>query len=116
MEFILKAILAGSVVSGASWLAGRAPVLFGFFVALPISTAILLPMVCWEHGSTHTVHQLARGIAVAVPLTLFFFIPFYLTGWLGMSFWFTYTMAFGFLGIVFGLHQLVMGLIEPGVP
>ena len=113
MEFIFKAILAGCVVSGASWLAGRSPVLAGFFVALPISTAILLPMVYWEHGSPQTVYQLARSIAVAVPLTLFFFIPFFLTRWLEMNFWLAYAMAFAFLGAAFALHQLIMKLIEP---
>ncbi len=113
MEFIFKAILAGCVVSGASWLAGRSPVLAGFFVALPISTAILLPMVYWEHGSPQTVYQLARSIAVAVPLTLFFFIPFFLTRWLEINFWLAYAMAFVFLGAAFILHQFIMKLIEP---
>ena len=50
MEFVLKAVIAGCLVSFASWLAGRTPVLAGFLVALPISTAILLPMAYVEHG------------------------------------------------------------------
>jgi len=111
MEFFLKAVIAGCIVSFASWLAGRSPVLAGFFVALPISTAILLPMVYAEQGSFQSVVDVARSIAVAVPLTLFFFVPFFLAERFQMGFWLSYGLAFVCLGAAFGVHRAVMGLL-----
>lgn len=108
MEFILKAVIAGSVVSLASWMAGRVPVLAGFLVALPISTAILLPMAYLEHGSFEQTVVLAKSVAVAVPLTLSFFIPFFLAGRLGLGFWSAYPLAFVCLGAGFLAHRAIM--------
>lgn len=111
MEFVLKAVIAGCIVSFASWLAGRTPVLAGFLVALPISTAILLPMAYAEHESFGQVVDLARSIAVAVPLTLFFFVPFFLAERFEMGFWLAYGLAFVCLGAAFGVHRAVMALL-----
>lgn len=112
MEFILKAILAGLIVSSASWLAGRSPALAGFLVALPISTAILLPIVYFEQGSAGEVNQLARSVAIAVPLTLSFFLPFFLTLRFEMNFWLTYGLGFFALGIAFIAHRWITSWIE----
>ena len=108
MEFLIKAVVAGCVVSFASWLAGRAPVMAGFMVALPISTAILLPMSYLEHGSFENTVVLARSIAVAVPLTLFFFLPFFFATRLELGFWTAYPLAFLCLGMGFLLHRFIM--------
>lgn len=116
MEFVLKAVIAGCVVSFASWLAGRSPVLAGFLVALPISTAILLPMAYMEHGNFAQVVVLARSIALAVPLTLVFFVPFLVAQRLGWSFWVAYPLAFVCLGAGFLVHRLVAGLLDSTPP
>lgn len=108
MEFLIKAVIAGCVVSFASWLAGRAPVMAGFLVALPISTAILLPMSYMEHGSFENTVLLARSIAVAVPLTLTFFVPFFFAARLGLGFWTAYPLAFLCLGVGYFLHRSIM--------
>lgn len=113
MDFLLKAVIAGCIVSFASWLAGRAPVMAGFLVALPISTAILLPMSYTEHGSFENTVLLAKSIAVAVPLTLTFFVPFFLASRLGLGFWTAYPLAFLCLGVGYGLHRFVMSLLFP---
>lgn len=116
MEFLLKAVIAGVVVALASTLAGRVPILAGFLVALPISTAILLPMSYAEHGSFHQVVVLAKSIAVAVPLTLFFFLPFFVAERLGLGFWLAYLLAFGCLGVAFFLHRIIVNwLVSPPV-
>jgi len=108
MEFVIKALIAGSVISFASWLAGRMPIVAGFLVALPISTAILLPMAYIEHGSFEQTVVLAKSVAVAVPLTLSFFVPFFLAGRLGLGFWTAYPLAFVCLGAGFWVHRAVM--------
>jgi len=112
MEFVLKAVVAGCVVSFASWLAGRTPVLAGFFVALPISTAILLPLAYFESGSFAQTALVARSVAVAVPLTLLFFVPFFFAERLGLGFWLAYCLAFVFLGAGFFVHRALMGLLN----
>jgi hypothetical protein len=111
MEFVLKAVIAGCVVSFASWLAGRTPVLAGFLVALPISTAILLPMVYAESGSFAQTVQVARSVAVAVPITLLFFAPFFLAERLALGFWTAYPLAFVCLGAGFLVHRALMNLL-----
>ncbi|MEE3327374.1 MAG: hypothetical protein VX252_08575 [Myxococcota bacterium] len=116
MEFIFKAVIAGCVVALASTLSGRIPIMAGFLVALPISTAILLPMSYAEHGSFQQVTVLAKSIAVAVPLTLFFFVPFFFAERLGLNFWLTYLLAFGCLLVGFFLHRIIVNwLISPSV-
>jgi hypothetical protein len=112
MEFVLKAVVAGCMVSFASWLAGRAPVLAGFFIALPISTAILLPMAYLESGSFAQTALVARSVAVAVPLTLFFFVPFFFAERLEIGFWIAYPLAFVCLGGGFMVHRTVMSLLD----
>lgn len=108
MEFLIKAVIAGCMIAFASMLSGRAPILSGFLVALPISTAILLPMAYAEHGSFQQVVVLAKSVAVAVPLTLFFFIPFFFAERFGLKFWLTYLLAFGCLLIGFFLHRIIV--------
>ena len=110
MEFILRAIIAGAVVSFASWVAGRAPTLAGFFVALPISTAILLPIVYFDSGSFGQTIAVARSVAVAVPLTLSFFLPFFLADRLDLGFWTAYGLAFVCLGLAFLVHRAVVSI------
>jgi hypothetical protein len=112
LEFVVKALIAGCVVSFASWLAGRNPGLAGFLIALPVSTAVLLPMVYFDTGSYAQTLSVARSIAVAVPLTLLFFVPFFWgPGW-GVGFWGVYAMAFGCLGGGFLIHRAVVKLVE----
>ncbi|MFP6640411.1 MAG: hypothetical protein VCC04_09225 [Myxococcota bacterium] len=108
MEFVIKALIAGSIVSFASWMAGRMPILAGFLVARPISTAILLPMAYFEHGSFEQTVVLAKSVAVAVPLTLSFFVPFFLASRFGLGFWAAYPLAFVCLGAGFLVHRAIM--------
>lgn len=111
MHFLINAALTACIIAFASWLSGRAPLLAGFFVALPLSTAIVLPMSYLEHGNLMNTVLLAKSIAVAVPLTLSFFVPFLVMDRFGLGFWQAYPLAFVCLGIGFGLHRLVTGLI-----
>jgi len=116
MEFVLKAVIAGSVVSFASWLAGRNPALAGFFVALPISTAILLPMVYADSGSFAQTIAVARSVALAVPITLLFFVPFVLAERLGLGFWLAYPLAFACLAGGFLVHRGLLNLLPGSGP
>ena len=111
MQFLLNAVLTGCLIAFASWLSGRSPLLAGFFVALPLSTSIVLPMSYLEHGSLVNTVLLAKSIALAIPVTLTFFVPFLLVERLGLGFWQAYPLAFVCLAVGFVLHQLVTRLI-----
>ena len=111
MQFLINAALTACIIAFASWLSGRSPLLAGFFVALPLSTAIVLPMSYVEHGSLENTVLLAKSIAIAVPLTLSFFVPFLLVERFGLGFWQAYPLAFVCLAVGFVLHQAVTGLI-----
>lgn len=84
--------------------------LAGFLVALPISTALVLPMAYVQHGDVGDVALMARSIAVAIPLTLSFFVPFFVVERFNLGFWVAYGLAFVCLGIGFGIHRLVVSL------
>ena len=69
-------------------------------------------MVYFDTGSYAQTLSVARSIAVAVPLTLLFFVPFFWgPGW-GVGFWGVYAMAFGCLGGGFLIHRAVVKLVE----
>lgn len=107
MWFIIKTLLAGTIIAFASWLSGRKPVLAGFIVALPLVSMISILLSYLEYKDMTKANQFAMSIVVAVPLSLSFFIPFILNRWLKLSFWPTYLMAIGFLALAYFLHSWI---------
>lgn len=107
MTFAFNLIVSAVVISFASWLSGRFPTMAGFVVALPLATMLVLPLSFREHGSTETTFLLARSIFVAIPISLTFFLPFLLSGRLGLSFWQAYALGCVALPIGFFAHRLV---------
>jgi hypothetical protein len=69
---------------------------------------LVLPLAYLQHGDGENTILMARSIFVAVPITLVFFIPFLLSGRLGLTFWQAY--AFGCLALVLGyfVHRAVV--------
>jgi len=108
--FAFKVLLSACVISFASWLAGRAPALAGFIVALPLSTLLVLPFAHVEHANAHGSFLLARSILLAVPLSLLFFVPFLFAERLQIGFWQTYALGCVCLVVGFGLHRFVTTL------
>lgn len=98
MVFVLKVLISGLIVAFASWLAGRKPVLAGFIVALPILSILSVVLSYWEYRDMARINQFAVSIFLAVPLSLTFFVPFFLNRWLKMNF--TLTFASGLMCIV----------------
>ena len=93
MVFVLKVILSGLIVAFTAWLAGRKPVLAGFIVAIPIISMLSIILSYWEYKDMEKVNQFAVSILLAVPLSLSFFIPFFLNRWLKMNFVMTFSSA-----------------------
>ena len=104
MIFALKVILAASLISFASWLSGRKPVLAGFIIALPLSSLLSLAFSYWEYRDMDKLNTYAKSILIAVPLSLVFFVPFILNKWLKMGFAATMISAIGLLAIAYFVH------------
>ena len=52
MIFLVKVLLAASVIAFASWLSGKKPGLSGFIIALPIASIIAIAFSYLEHKNT----------------------------------------------------------------
>ena len=107
MQFILKTLISGIVITFASWLAGRKPVLAGFIIALPLMSILSILFSYLEFRDMNKINQFAASILIGVPLSLTFFIPFILNKWLKMNFVPTYLLALGLLTGAYFLHQTI---------
>ncbi len=108
MTSILNLLIAAGVIALAAWLSGRFPTLAGFLVAMPLASLMVLPMSYLQHGNPENTVLMARSIFVAVPVTLLFFVPFLLTGRLGLSFWQAYGLGCLVLPLGFLAHRALV--------
>ena len=107
MSFVLKTILSGVIISFASWLAGKKPVLAGFIIALPLMSILSIFFSYLEYRDMNKVNEFAASILVGVPLSLTFFIPFVLNKWLKMGFVPTYFLGIALLAFAYWGHGLI---------
>ena len=107
MSFAIKAIMSGIIIAFASWLAGKKPILAGFIVALPLVSILSIVLSYMEYRDMEKINQFALSILVAIPLSLFFFVPFVLNKWLKMNFPFTLALGIGCLALAYFLHRLI---------
>jgi uncharacterized membrane protein YczE len=108
MLFVVKIVVSSFLIAFASWLAGRRPELAGFIIALPTSTMISLVFAYTEHGDAETAFTFAKSIAVALPLTLAFFVPFFVAQWLHLSFWTCYVAGVALIGAGYAVHAWLL--------
>jgi hypothetical protein len=104
---ILKFIISGFLIVFASWLSGRKPVLAGFIIALPLMSMLAILFSYLEYRDMNKVNQFADSILVAVPLSLSFFVPFFLNKWLKLNFAMTYSLALLFVALAYFLHRFI---------
>ena len=105
--FTFKVILSAIVITGASWLAGRRPVLAGFIIALPLASILSMLFSYMEYRSMEKLNQFAVSIFAAVPLSLLFFTPFLLNRWLKWDFTASMLAGLALLFAAFFLHRLI---------
>jgi hypothetical protein len=103
----LNVIVSACVIGFAAWLSGHFPGIAGFIVALPLATMLVLPLSQLQHGDSENTITFAKSIFMALPITLTFFVPFFVAERLGLSFWQAY--ALGCLALLLGyfLHRAV---------
>jgi hypothetical protein len=105
---IFKLVLSASVISFSSWLSGKKPELAGFIMALPIATLLVLPFSYIEFHDPASSVKFAQSIFVAVPLSLFFFVPFLFAAKLGWSFPALYGSGLILLATAFFIHRAIL--------
>lgn len=111
MQFVLNVLISASVISFASWLAGRVPTAAGFVVALPLASLLALPLSYHEHGDPFAAVLFARSIFVAIPVSLMFFVPFLLSDRWSLSFWQAYALGCAALPLGYFAHRAVTRLL-----
>jgi hypothetical protein len=106
--FILKVFFSGIIISLASLLSSKKPVLAGFLIALPLMSIISLIFSYMEHKNFEKTIVFAKSILIGVPVSLTFFIPFFFAKSLGLNFYITYILGITFLILGYFLHKLLM--------
>lgn len=111
--FLIAAKLAvsASIIAFASWLSGKRPELAGFIIALPLVTLLVLPFSYIEYQDPEASVRFAKSIFIAVPLSLFFFVPFLLADRLQLGFWALYGSGLALLVAAYFLHQAILRLV-----
>ena len=110
MVFVLKIIFASLIIAFSSWLAGQYPKLAGFIIALPIASLIAIVFSYYEHNDTEKTIMYAKSILVAVPLSYFFFLPFFFAKQLYMNFWIIYSSGLLLLILAYFIHKFLVKL------
>ena len=111
MLFLLKIVTAGLIIAFASWLSGKKPELAGFIIALPLTSIIVLAFSYAEHKNVETSITFAKSIAIGVPISYLFFIPFFLNKQLNLNFWIIYFIGFILIIAGFFIHKFIMNLL-----
>lgn len=108
---IFNIVITVSVILGAKWLARQDTELAGFIVALPISTMIVLALTHAEYKDPAVSVQFAKSIFAAIPLSLLFFVPFFLSSRFGWGFWTQYGLGVALLGAGYVIHRYVAPML-----
>ena len=111
MIFLLKVLLAASVIAFASWLSGKKPELSGFIIALPIASIIAIAFSYLEHKNTENTVIFAKSILVGIPVSYLFFLPFFFAKNFNMNFWLIYGLGIILLLIGYFVHKYITSLI-----
>jgi hypothetical protein len=85
--FFIKIFLSASVIGLSSSLAARFPQAAGFLAAFPLTTLLVLLFNQAQYRDPANSIAFAKSICLAVPVSLFFFVPFLLAEKLRLSFW-----------------------------
>ncbi len=108
---LFKILVSAGIIAFASWLSGKKPELAGFIVALPLVTLLALPFSYLEYNDPANSVRFAQSIFAAIPLTLFFFIPFLLAAKLPFGFWGLYAAGLACLTAAYFVHKWVLSVL-----
>ncbi len=107
IPFIAKVLLSSVILVGASWLAGKNPILAGFIIALPLMSILAILFSYLQYRDMAKINEFAISILAAVPLSLTFFIPFILNKWLRLNFTVAYLSGIACLFLAYLIHSFI---------
>ncbi|MDB2371115.1 hypothetical protein N9W28_01420 [Alphaproteobacteria bacterium] len=111
MVFLSKVLLAALVIAFASWLSGKKPELSGFIIALPIASIIAIAFSYMEHKNTENTVVFAKSILIGVPVSYFFFVPFFFAKNFNMNFWMIYGLGIILLIAGYFAHKYLTSIL-----
>ena len=106
--FFVKVLFSAVIISFASWLSVKKPILAGFIIALPLLSILSIAFSYAEHKNLDKTILFAKSIVIGIPASLTFFLPFFFGKTLGLNFITTYCLALFFLILGFIAHKLIM--------
>ena len=99
------------MIAFASWLSGKKPELAGFIIALPLASILVLAFSYIEHKNLETSVLFAKSIALGVPISYLFFLPFFLYKQINFNFWIIYIIGILLIVAGFFIHKLIMNIL-----
>ena len=105
---VIKVIIAALVIAFSAWLADKKPEMAGFITALPLVSILAVAFAYVEHQNMLLVSQYAKSIIVAVPISWLFFVPFFVSERLNLSFWSSWGLGLLLLFLGYFLHQWIL--------
>ena len=111
MLFLAKVIFSAIILSFASWLSFKKPILAGFIVSLPLVSLITILFSYAEYKDIDKTVSFAKSIFVGVPISLLFFIPFLFSKQLNLSFSQAYFSGIVILIIGYFIHKIITNLL-----
>ena len=112
MVFFVKVLFSALIISFASWLSVKKPILAGFIIALPLLSILSIAFSYAEHKNLDKTILFAKSIVIGIPASLTFFLPFFFAKTLGLNFITTYCLALFFLILGFIAHKLIMNYFQ----
>tara|TARA_B110000027_G_C15968035_1_gene232976 strand:+ start:126 stop:461 length:336 start_codon:yes stop_codon:yes gene_type:complete len=109
--FVFKVLFAALMIAFASWLSGKKPELAGFIIALPLASILVLAFSYIEHKNLETSVLFAKSIALGVPISYLFFLPFFLYKQINFNFWVIYIIGILLIVAGFFIHKLIMNIL-----
>ncbi|MEX1016205.1 MAG: hypothetical protein WDZ31_05615 [Phycisphaeraceae bacterium] len=100
---ILRAVIAGLVVTAVVELAGRLPRVGALILTLPIVSIIAFIFTWAAYRDVDTIARLSRETLVLVPLGLPFFVPLAFADRWGLNFWVAFVIGVALAATCIGL-------------
>ena len=109
--FLVKVIFSAIILSFASWLSFKKPILAGFIVSLPLVSLITILFSYAEFKDIDKTVSFAKSIFVGVPISLLFFLPFLFSKQLNLSFSQAYFSGIVILVVGYFIHKNITNLL-----
>jgi hypothetical protein len=105
---LIKIAISVAMITSMSWLAGKKPGLAGFLIALPVTSLLTLSLNYLEYRDPQKLWEFGRSIALAVPISLLFFLPYFVIPKEKASYPWAMALGLGALAVGYGVHRLLI--------